>query len=126
MKKATFEKLKKSLEEAVAIKSGKMAPARVTIREVPNKNIRKVRINIMLDDDIIEFFKQRAALPNSAPYQTQINQALRDAISGQHLSTTPLDDQSEALAERIAEKVASQLHRGQKKKIPTKYTRVEK
>ena len=126
MKKATFEKLKKSLEEAVAIESGKMAPARVTIREVPNKNIRKVRINIMLDDDIIEYFKQRAALPNAAPYQTQINQALRDAISGQRLSTAPLDDQSEALAERIAEKVASRLHRGQKKKIPTKYTRVEK
>src|SRR5262245_45430307 len=126
MKKATFQKLKKSLEEAVAIESGKMGPARVTIREVPNKYIRKVRINIMLDDDIIEYFKRRAALPNAAPYQTQINQALRDAISGHHLSITPLDDQSEALAERIVEKVATRLHRGQKKKIPTKYTRVEK
>jgi len=126
MKKATFEKLKKSLEEAVAIESGKMAPARVTIREAPNKNTRKVRINIMLDDDIIEYFKQRAALPNAAPYQTQINQALRDVISGKRRSTAPLDDQSEALAERIAEKVASRLYRGQKKKIPAKYTRVEK
>lgn len=126
MKKATFEKLKKSLEEAVAIESGELEPARVTILEVPDKKIRKVRINIMLDDDIIEYFKQRATLPNAAPYQTQINQTLRDAISGQRLSTTPLDARSEALAERIAEKVASRLHRGHKKKIPTKYTRVEK
>jgi uncharacterized protein (DUF4415 family) len=116
MKKETFEKLKKSFEEAAAIEGGELAPARVTIRELPEKNIRKVRINIMLDEDIIEYFKQRAALPNAAPYQTQINQALREVISGKRLSVSPLDDQSEALAERIADKVASRLHRGEKKK----------
>jgi len=126
MKKGTFEKLKKSFEEAVAIESGELAPARVTTREVAEKNVRKVRINIMLDEDIVEYFKQRAALPNAAPYQTQINQALRQIINGKRLSVLPFDDQNEALAERIAEKVASRLHRGQKKKIPTKYTRVEK
>jgi uncharacterized protein (DUF4415 family) len=112
----SFEKLKKSFEEAVAIESGELAPARVTIREVPEKNVRKVRINIMLDEDIIEYFKQRAALPNAAPYQTQINQALREIISGKSLSDLPLDDQSEAMAERIAEKVAMRLHRREKKK----------
>jgi uncharacterized protein (DUF4415 family) len=116
MKKGTFEKLKKSFEEAVAIEGGKLAPARVTIREVPEKNVRKLRINIMLDEDIIEYFKQRAALPNAAPYQTQINQALREIISGKRLSALPLDDQSEVMAERIAEKVASRLRRVEKKK----------
>ena len=43
----------------------KAVPARVTTREVSEKNVRKVRINIMLDEDIIEYFKQRAALPIS-------------------------------------------------------------
>jgi uncharacterized protein (DUF4415 family) len=116
MKKGTFEKLKKSFEEAVAIESGELAPARVTTREVSEKNVRKVRINIMLDEDIVEYFKQRAALPNAAPYQTQINHALREVISGKRLSALPVDDQNEALAERIAEKVASRLRRVEKKK----------
>jgi hypothetical protein len=37
------EKLRKSFEEAVTIESGEQAPARVTIREVPDKNISKAR-----------------------------------------------------------------------------------
>lgn len=111
MKKETFEKLKKSFEEAVEIENGQRAPARVTVREIPDKSVRKLRINIMLDEDIVEYFKQRAALPNAAPYQTQINQILRELIIGKRLSAVPLDDQSEALAERIAEKVASRLRR---------------
>lgn len=37
----------------------------------------KVRITINLDADILEYFKQRAAPSNAAPYQTQINAELR-------------------------------------------------
>lgn len=37
----------------------------------------KVRITINLDADVLEYFKQRAELPNAAPYQTQINAELR-------------------------------------------------
>jgi len=37
----------------------------------------KVRITINLDADILEYFKQRASHPHSAPYQTQINTELR-------------------------------------------------
>lgn len=37
----------------------------------------KVRISINLDSDILEYFKQRASDPDAAPYQTQINNALR-------------------------------------------------
>jgi|GEM_PF-2518136 len=116
MKKGTFEKLKKSFEEAVAIEKGERSPARMTVREISGKNVRKVRINIMLDEDIIEYFKQRATQPNAAPYQTQINRVLRELVSGERPSAVPLDEQSEALAERIAEKVASRLHRSGKKK----------
>jgi hypothetical protein len=41
----------------------------------------KTRITIMLDDDIIEFFRARAEALGSG-YQTMINSALRSAISG--------------------------------------------
>ncbi|HEX9963087.1 MAG TPA: BrnA antitoxin family protein [Pyrinomonadaceae bacterium] len=37
----------------------------------------KVRITINLDADVLEYFKQRASQPHSAPYQTQINTELR-------------------------------------------------
>jgi len=40
----------------------------------------KVAISIKLDRDIIDFFKERAATPNAAPYQTQINTALRQMM----------------------------------------------
>lgn len=40
----------------------------------------KVAISIKLDRDIIDFFKERAAAPNAAPYQTQINTALRQMM----------------------------------------------
>jgi uncharacterized protein (DUF4415 family) len=35
----------------------------------------KSRVNIMLDADIVEFFKEQAAKKGNLPYQTQINQA---------------------------------------------------
>lgn len=37
----------------------------------------KVRVNMYLDLDVIEFFKKRAAEPGAAAYQTQINAELR-------------------------------------------------
>jgi hypothetical protein len=45
-----------------------------------------------------------------------INQALREIISGKIPSAVPMDDRSEALAERIAQKFAARLDRSQKKK----------
>ena len=40
----------------------------------------KVRITIALDTDLVEHFKGQAAKPGGLPYQTQINQALRQYI----------------------------------------------
>ena len=37
----------------------------------------KVKISMYLDADILEYFRARAETPNSAPYQTQINNELR-------------------------------------------------
>lgn len=37
----------------------------------------KVKVSMYLDADILEYFRARAESPNSAPYQTQINNELR-------------------------------------------------
>ncbi len=37
----------------------------------------KVQITMKLDLDVLNYFKERATEPNSAPYQTQINSELR-------------------------------------------------
>ena len=46
----------------------------------------KVKITINLDADILEYFKQRAAPPHSAPYQTQINNELRRLMESDDLT----------------------------------------
>lgn len=37
----------------------------------------KVQITMKIDVDVLNYFKERASEPNSAPYQTQINNELR-------------------------------------------------
>ncbi len=49
----------------------------------------KERITIRLDADILEWFRQQADNQGGGNYQTMINQALRDYITGQQL---PLED----------------------------------
>ena len=44
----------------------------------------KVRITILLDKDVIKHFKSEAQNPGASPYQTQINQALRNLINQSH------------------------------------------
>jgi uncharacterized protein (DUF4415 family) len=42
----------------------------------------KTRITIMLDDDVIEYFRAKAEARGSG-YQTMINAALRDAVAAE-------------------------------------------
>jgi uncharacterized protein (DUF4415 family) len=65
----------------------------------------KVRTNIHLDLDVINFFKDRAKAPGGQPYQTQINAELRKVMAGP--STTVADDilRNEKLMLAIAKKV---------------------
>ena len=37
----------------------------------------KVKISLYIDGDILQYFRARASSPDSAPYQTQINNELR-------------------------------------------------
>ena len=49
----------------------------------------KTRITIRLDDDVIEWFKNRVEEAGGGNYQTLINQALSDHIEGER---EPLED----------------------------------
>jgi len=42
----------------------------------------KVRISILLDLDVLNFFKERASKTGALAYQTQINRILRDHMEG--------------------------------------------
>lgn len=49
-------------------------------RFITDRRDQKIKISIYLDADILDFFKELAAGPNAAPYQTQINNELRAVI----------------------------------------------
>lgn len=70
----------------------------------------KVRVTIYLDSDVLTYFKERAAEPNAAPYQTQINSELRAVMERNNKVsavdyTQLLTDRSfiRAVAEEVAE-----------------------
>ena len=74
----------------------------------------KVRITIFIDNDILKFFKARAAKRGKAPYQTQINQALREYMDTSGPSGKgSLSDHKliSHLAERVAEYSAAKRKR---------------
>ena len=48
----------------------------------------KVRITMFVDNDVLKFFKARAAKRGAVPYQTQINQALREHMTGTNPAVT--------------------------------------
>jgi len=58
----------------------------------------KVRISINLDLDVLNYFKHRAAQPNAAPYQTQINNTLREVMERENnADPSPLSSHTRAL-----------------------------
>lgn len=65
----------------------------------------KVRVTMYLDADVLEYFKGRAAAPNAAPYQTQINSELRSVMEqgrGAPYDALLSDERFiEAVAERV-------------------------
>jgi uncharacterized protein (DUF4415 family) len=52
----------------------------------------KDRITILLDKDIIRYFKSKAKDPGAFPYQTQINQALRNLITQSQSSSEDIGE----------------------------------
>jgi uncharacterized protein (DUF4415 family) len=75
-------------------------PGEVTLKDA------KVRVTIYLDADVLAYFKDRAELPNAAPYQTQINNELRRVMeegSGTERYSDLINDERfiKAVAERV-------------------------
>ncbi|MEK7362413.1 MAG: BrnA antitoxin family protein, partial [candidate division NC10 bacterium] len=78
----------------------------------------KVRITIMLDLDILKFFKGRAGKPGGEPYQTQINTALREYIEGRKAAERDKGQEDERFISRLAERVAEYVVKKQGRKKP--------
>jgi uncharacterized protein (DUF4415 family) len=83
----------------------------------------KVRISINLDLDVLNYFKQRAARPNAAPYQTQINNTLREVMErDEEFASSSSALQAEALLadqrfiEAVAERVKAHRSTGRKRR----------
>jgi uncharacterized protein (DUF4415 family) len=49
-------------------------------RFITKRSEQKLKVTIMLDADVLDFFKERAAEQGNLPYQTQINRELRKAM----------------------------------------------
>ncbi len=52
----------------------------------------KVKISLYIDGDILEYFRQRAAPPHAAPYQTQINNELRRIMENDSRETASIEN----------------------------------
>jgi len=80
----------------------------------------KVRITMFLDADILEYFKTRAAKPHAAPYQTQINETLREVMErGIARKADPAGEykkllESPGFIEAVAKRVEAQTSRRRK------------
>ena len=82
----------------------------------------KVRTNIHIDLDAINFFKERAKAPGALPYQTQINAELRKVMEGPQSQDAAIDRfiRDEKLIAAIAERVREfgSLHREAHRESP--------
>lgn len=92
----------KGIEEEALLKPGRHKFARkanplVRAGLLPATPPKKTRISILLDEDIIEHFKKRAAAPNALPYQTQINNTLRAAMMTDRGVAVEVEDEGIAL-----------------------------
>jgi len=71
----------------------------------------KVRTNIHLDLDVINFFKARAEKRGALPYQTQINAELRKIIEGRYSEDVNVEKlaRNEKLIQALAERLRGVL-----------------
>ena len=68
----------------------------------------KVKITMFIDADVLEHFKARAAQPNAAPYQTQINNELRAAMDRDKDGAYSLLLNDERFIAAVAERIQKQ------------------
>jgi uncharacterized protein (DUF4415 family) len=116
----------KGIREEALLKPGRHTFARgvnplVRAGLLPATPPKKIRISILLDEDILEHFKQRAAAPNALPYQTQINNELRAVMMDDRGVTVEVEDDgarlhtNPAFIKAVAKSVKQQLAQDQKR-----------
>ncbi|MGH9767428.1 MAG: BrnA antitoxin family protein [Blastocatellia bacterium] len=116
----------KGIKEEALLKPGRHKFARganplVRVGLLPATPPKKTRISILLDEDIIEHFKKRAAAPNALPYQTQINNTLRAAMMADRGVIIEVKDEGSALhnnptfIKAVAKSVKEQLAQERKR-----------
>jgi len=75
--------LARGLTEDEVMKPGTYKVIRNRFRTKPgDTDLRncKVKVSMYMDADVLEYFKRRAEQQNAAPYQTQINNELRNVM----------------------------------------------
>lgn len=65
----------------------------------------KVRISILIDLDVLDFFKERASKAGAPAYQTQINQVLRSQMEGTEPKEATLLAQDDRFIRAVAKRV---------------------
>jgi uncharacterized protein (DUF4415 family) len=108
--------MKKNTEEAAVLKPKKFKRLpRGTFLAKPGETESrntKVRISILVDLDVLNFFKERASKAGALAYQTQMNQVLRAHMEGKKqpdANTLAQDDRFiKAVAKRVKELSAKQ------------------
>ncbi|MCI0389149.1 MAG: BrnA antitoxin family protein [Acidobacteria bacterium] len=114
--------LAKGLDEETLLKPGRHKFIRGGFKKMhPDYDPRtaKVKISMYIDKDILNFFRARAAKPHAAPYQTQINQALREFMErSASAATTGRTDllEDEEFVGAVADLVQARLSSADKRK----------
>lgn len=83
----------------------RVKPERVASVEDLSPSHTKVKVSMYLDLDVLNYFKERAAPPHAAPYQTQINNELRAVMERGQGDPYGALVNDERFIEAVAEKV---------------------
>ena len=90
-----------------------MKPGTYKVRKSPwsakLKNSKRIKVSIYLEEEVIQYFRQRAESPNSAPYQTQINNELRKIMENDSRETESIENDilnNEEFLRALKEKLA--------------------
>jgi uncharacterized protein (DUF4415 family) len=97
-------------------------------RNVLPRGVRKVLVTMFLDDDVVAYFKRLADQAPSVSVQTQINQALRDLMTGQDeaVRNKPLVDlfDNPRFVQLLDERISAVVMKQNKKSSPARKRRM--
>ena len=77
----------------------------------------KVRISILIDLDVLNFFKESASKAGALAYQTQINQILRTHMEGKDSVDATALAQDDRFIQAVAKRVKQLTSKGPKERV---------